>query len=134
MSAVTPKLTRQAFREIYADRKPNWELIDGEPEQKALGSKRHSFLQLILGQMLGELGYRTGAELTLEINEDWEPVPDIAGMLRPDTDKDAVYQKSPPSSVIDILSPSDRFSRSHAPDRALLFYQQPDLRRRPRKS
>jgi hypothetical protein len=34
MSVATEKLTRDRFREMYADRKPNYELIDGVPEQK----------------------------------------------------------------------------------------------------
>jgi Uma2 family endonuclease len=60
MSVLTEKFTRERFRELYADQKPNWELIDGVPEQKALGSKRHSYLQWILAQMLNELGFRPG--------------------------------------------------------------------------
>jgi hypothetical protein len=38
MSVVTEKLTRARFRELYADQKPNFELIDGRAEQKALGA------------------------------------------------------------------------------------------------
>lgn len=106
MSAVAEKLTRSAFRKRYADQKPNWELIDGIPEQKALGSKRHSYLQGILCAMLDELGFRAGTELTLEISETWEPIPDVAGMLGPESDD--VYQSQPPAVVIEILSPSDR--------------------------
>jgi len=75
---ATEKLTRERFRELYADRKPNYELIDGVPEQKALGSKRHSYLTLILAQMLEELGFRAAPELTVEVSETWEPVPDVA--------------------------------------------------------
>ena len=105
---VTEKFTRERFRGLYADQKPNWELIDGVPEQKALGSKRHSYLQWILAQMLNELGFRPGTELTVEVSETWEPVPDVAGMLGPETS--GVYQNSPPAVVIEILSPSDRFT------------------------
>src|SRR5262245_8588492 len=108
MSVVTERLTRERFRELYADQKPNWELIDGKPEQKALPSRRHSFLQGILGRMLDDLGFRTGIELTLEISETWDPVPDVAGMLGPETHE--VYQSEPPAVVIEILSPGDRFT------------------------
>jgi hypothetical protein len=73
MSVLSEKLTRERFRELYADEKPNCELIDGRPERKALGSKRHARLQLILGQMLDELGFRAATELTLAISETWEP-------------------------------------------------------------
>jgi Uma2 family endonuclease len=109
MSVVSEKLSRDRFRELYADSKPNFELIDGIPEQKALGSKRHAYLQGILCRMLDDLGFRAGTELTLEISEIWEPVPDVAGMLGPETAD--VYQNQPPAIVIEILSPSDRFIR-----------------------
>ena len=36
------KLARERFRELYGDRKPAFELIDGQPEPKALGSRRHA--------------------------------------------------------------------------------------------
>jgi Uma2 family endonuclease len=108
MSSSTEKLTRERFRELYADRKPNFELIDGVAEQKAMGSKRHAFLQGILYRMLEELGFRTGTELTVAISQTWEPVPDVAGLVGPETDE--VYQSQPPAVVIEILSPSDRFT------------------------
>ena len=108
MSVLTEKLTRERFRERYADAKPNFELIDGIPEQKALGSKRHSYLQLILGRMLDDLGFRTGVELTLEISDTWEPLPDVAGVLGPEIGE--AFQSQPPAVVIEILSPSDRFT------------------------
>jgi Uma2 family endonuclease len=46
-------------------------------------------------------------ELTLEISDTWEPVPDVAGMPGPYTDE--IYQSAPAAVVIEILSPSDRF-------------------------
>jgi Uma2 family endonuclease len=108
MSTSTEKLTRERFRELYADRKPNFELIDGVAEQKAMGSKRHAYLQGILYRMLEDLGFRTGTELTVAISQTWEPVPDVAGLVGPETDE--VYQSQPPAVVIEILSPSDRFT------------------------
>jgi Uma2 family endonuclease len=108
MGVLIQKLTRERFRELYADLKPNFELIDGVAEQKAMGSKRHAYLQGILYRILEELGFRTGTELTLEVSETWDPVPDVAGMLGPDTGE--AYQNQPPAVVIEILSPSDRFT------------------------
>jgi Uma2 family endonuclease len=107
MSILFEKLSRERFRELYGDRKPAFELIDGQPEQKALGSKLHSLLQGILYIMLEEMGFRAYPELTLAISENWEPIPDVAGILAPETDD--VYQSQPPAVVIEILSPSDRF-------------------------
>ncbi len=109
MSVLSEKLTREQFRDLYAGEKPNFELIDGRPEQKALGSKRHARLQVILGRMLDDLGFRAATELTLAISETWEPVPDVAGLLGPESDE--VYQSEPPAAVIEILSPTDRFTQ-----------------------
>jgi Uma2 family endonuclease len=109
MSVASEKLSRERFRELYADRKPCFELIDGLPEQKALGSKAHSLLQGILYRMLEELGFTAYPELTLTISKTWEPIPDVAGNLGPVTDE--VYQSQPVAVVIEILSPSDSFTQ-----------------------
>jgi Uma2 family endonuclease len=119
------KLSRERFRELYGDRKPAFELIDGEPEQKALGSKKHSRLQWILGVMLEELGFEICPELTLAISETWEPIPDLAGVLGPETDE--VYQSEPPAVVIEILSPSDRFTPLDAKCRKYAEWGVPDI-------
>jgi Uma2 family endonuclease len=113
VGVLDEKLTRERFRELYADRKPYFELIDGQPEQKALGTKRHAFLQAILSEMLQELGFRAGTELTLAISEYWEPIPDVAGMLGPDPEPDEPYPTRPIAVAIEILSPSDRFTPLH---------------------
>ena len=108
MSLLEEKLTRDKFRKLYQDCKPSCELIEGRLEQKALGSKRHAALQGILFRMLQELGFRSYVELSLAISEDWEPIPDVAGVVGPETDE--VYQSEPPAVAIEILSPSDRFT------------------------
>ena len=108
MSIVTERLTRDRFRELYADVKPNVEVIDGVAEQKAMGSKPHAYLQAIVARMLQDCGFRAATELTLAISETWDPVPDVTGVLGPDTDE--LYHSQPPAVVIEILSPSDRFT------------------------
>jgi len=45
---VQEKLSWQRFRELYGGRKPAFELIGGIPEQKALSTTEHSFLQTVL--------------------------------------------------------------------------------------
>jgi len=42
MQVLPEKLTHESFRALYCDRKPAFELIDGQPEPKALGSRRHA--------------------------------------------------------------------------------------------
>jgi Uma2 family endonuclease len=109
MNVVHEKLTRQRFRELYAGRKPQFELIDGHAEPKALGSKRHALLQLILCRILEQLGFRAWPELSLAVSDEWEPIPDVTGTLGPE-ETDETYQSRPVAVAIEMLSPSDRFA------------------------
>ena len=101
MNVVHEKLTRQRFRELYAGRKPQFELIDGQAEPKALGSKRHALLQLILCRILEQLGFRAWPELSLAIDVAWEPIPDVAGTLGPE-ETEETYQCRPVAVAIEI--------------------------------
>jgi Uma2 family endonuclease len=109
MSVVAHKLTVEQFRATYAECKPNFELLDGDAVQKALGTKRHSYLQGILYSLLEQLGFNAGTELTLAISDSWEPVPDVTGEL--DSDNEEPYPTGPIAVAIEILSPSDPFTR-----------------------
>lgn len=73
MRALAEKLTQARFRELYARKKPYFELLDGEAVQKALPTKLHSILQFVLTVMLKDLGFKSRPELTLAIDESWEP-------------------------------------------------------------
>ena len=101
MNVVHEKLTRQRFRELYAGRKPQFELIDGQAEPKALGSKRHALLQLILCRILEQLGFRAWPELSLAIDVAWEPIPNVAGTLGPE-ETEETYQCRPVAVAIEI--------------------------------
>jgi hypothetical protein len=81
MSVVRQELTRERFRTLYRDQEARFELIDGQPEQKAFNTIEHSSLQVVLAIMLGELGFRPLIELTLAISETWELIPDLVGLL-----------------------------------------------------
>jgi len=106
MIAATDKLTLEHFRAAYAECKPNYELLDGEAFQKAMPTELHSFLQLVLCVLLKELGFKAGPELTLAISENWEPVPDVCGLLAGEP-----YPTHPIPVAIEILSPGDPFTR-----------------------
>ena len=69
MSVATEKLTRERFRAMHAQRKPYYELLDGEAVQKALPTRLHSILQFVLAVILKELGFKSRPELTLAIDE-----------------------------------------------------------------
>ncbi|MBV8808447.1 MAG: Uma2 family endonuclease [Acidobacteriaceae bacterium] len=102
MNTVAEKLTPERFREMYAQRKPYFELLDGEAVQKALPTKLHSILQFVLSVMLKELGFKARPELTLAIDQSWEPTPDVCGILG---------TARAVAVAIEVLSPDDRFTR-----------------------
>lgn len=108
MSVAAEKLTRERFRALYAQRKPNYELLDGEAVQKPLPTRLHSILQFVLSVMLKELGFKSRPELTLAINESWEPTPDVCGIIGPEQDP---YPTHAVAVAIEVLSPDDRFTR-----------------------
>jgi Uma2 family endonuclease len=108
MSVVAEKLTRDTFREIYAQRKPHYELLDGVASQKSVPTRLHSILQFILSVTLKELGFKSRPELTLAIDQDWEPTPDVCGILGPEEDP---YPTHAIAVAIEVLSPDDRFTR-----------------------
>src|SRR5262249_12850519 len=91
-----------------AERKPHFELLDGEAVQKPLPTKLHSILQFVLAVMLKELGFKSRPELTLAIDESWEPVPDVTGILGTEEDP---YPTHAVAVAIEVLSPDDRFTR-----------------------
>ncbi len=108
MSAATERLTPERFREIYARRKPYFELLDGDAVQKPLPTRLHSVLQFVLSLMLKELGFKSRPELTIAIDESWEPTPDVCGIIGLEQDP---YPTQPIAVAIEILSPDDRFTR-----------------------
>ena len=108
MSVASEKLTRERFRTIYAQRKPPYELLDGVAVQKSLPPRLHSILQLVLSLMLKDLGFKSRPELTLAIDESWEPTPDVCGITGPEQDP---YPTDAVAVAIEILSPDDRFTR-----------------------
>ena len=108
MGVVAEKLTSKRFRELFNDEKPYFELLDGEPVQKVLGTNLHSILQFILSLMLLELGFRPQPELTLDIDDFWQPIPDVCGTIGPVEDP---YPAHAIAVAIEILSPKDPFTR-----------------------
>jgi len=108
MSAIGTQLTVEQFRATYADCKPYYELLNGEAVQKAMATDPHSILQVLLCMLLRELGFRPRTELTLPIDENWEPVPDVCGLLASLAGKP--YPTAPVPVAIEILSPEDRFT------------------------
>ncbi len=107
MSAVTERLSLEQFRKTYGeDVKPYYEYWDGEAIQKAMPTKLHALLQKILTTVLEELGLYSYPELTLRIDPNWEPVPDVAATLK---NFDGPYPTAAVDVVVEVLSPPDAF-------------------------
>ena len=106
--SIVAELTRERFRELYAERKPYFELLDGAALQKTLPTKLHSILQFVLAVLLKELGFKARPELTLAIDDTWEPTPDVCGIIGPE---EGPYPTHAVAVAIEVLSPDDRFTR-----------------------
>jgi Uma2 family endonuclease len=125
MNVVAERLTLEQFSAKYAECKPYYELLDGEPVQKALPTDLHSILQTVLAFLLKELGFRPRTELTLAISESWEPTPDVCGLLV--GLKNQPYPTKPVPVVIEVLSPDDRFTRVIQKCRSYAQWGIPDI-------
>ncbi|MFZ0595033.1 MAG: Uma2 family endonuclease [Bryobacteraceae bacterium] len=107
MATASRPLTKEEFRSLYGGKKPYFEYWFGEAIQKSMPTWLHSVLQRILGDLLVKAGYKSGSEVELRIDPDWEPVPDVIGTSRPITGR---YPTEPVEVVIEILSPEDPMS------------------------
>lgn len=107
MATVLQPLSLEEFRTRYRDEKPYFEYWFGEAVQKTRPTWLHSVLQRIVGEALLRAGYKSGSEVELRIDPEWEPVPDVIGTLKPIKD----YPTEPVEIVVEILSPDDKLMR-----------------------
>jgi len=102
------KLSREGFFTRNGGEKPYFEFWDGEAIQKSLPTRLHSLIQKILVKLLDSLGYDSGQEITLKLDPNYQPVPDVIAAEGGIGDP---YPTEPFELVIEILSPEDSFSR-----------------------
>lgn len=107
MATATNLLSLEEFRQRYAEEKPYYEYWFGEAIQKSAPTWLHVLLQAILTDFLTQAGYRSGPELELRIDSDWQPKADVAASLV----VEHPYPTKPIDVVAEILSPDDRISR-----------------------
>jgi Uma2 family endonuclease len=107
MAAAPQPLSLAEFRARYSLEKPYFEYWFGVAIQKSVPTWLHAVLQRIIGSLLLQAGYKSGSELELRIDSNWQPVPDVAGSLRR---IDQPYPTEPIDVVVEILSPDDRMS------------------------
>lgn len=106
MATASKHLTLEEFRAQFEGRKPHFEYWFGEPVQKSMPTWLHSVLQGVLIEFLKRAGYKSGSELELRIDPDWQPVPDVTGLS---ASPGGPYPTKPVDVVIEILSPDDPF-------------------------
>ncbi|SRR5579884_1874376 len=108
MATVASKLSVEEFDKLYSGEKPYYEYWHGEAIQKSIPTWVHALLERILMNLLGKAGYEAGSELKLEIDPDFQPVPDVVGTRQP---VEFPYPTRPLEVVIEILSEDDPMSR-----------------------
>lgn len=108
MASVAQKLTVAEFEKQYGREKPYYEYWYGEPVQKSRPNWLYGLLQKILMDLLSVAGYKSASEVTLKIDPEFYPIPDIIatrGRI------ELPYPTKPLEIVIEILSPDDSMSR-----------------------
>jgi Uma2 family endonuclease len=101
-------LTLEEFRVRYAGEKPYYEFWAGEAIQKSMATGRHGLIQKVMMRLLDDIGYESLSEVTLRIDTEYEPVPDVIAVDPPPPQR---YPTEPFAVVVEILSPDDSFSR-----------------------
>jgi len=96
MAPATTALTVQEFDAIYGHQ-AGWEYWFGEARRKPVPTKLHGVLQFLLGELLRRAGYIVTGESDLKIASDWQPRPDVCGVL---ADVNEKYITSPEDVVV----------------------------------
>ncbi len=124
-------LSLDEFRQRYAEERPYFEYWFGEAVQKAVPTVLHALLVKLLLFALDQAGYKSGPELELRIDRNWQPKADVAAWTR----IDGPYPTQPVDIVVEVLSPEDRMQRVIAKCRnyqrigiAAIFVMDPEFR------
>ena len=76
MATATGRMTLEQFHELY-DSENGYEYWFGKAVRKHRPTWTHAILQGQLVELLTRLGYFSGSELTLRVDSEWEPRPDV---------------------------------------------------------
>lgn len=105
MATATSLLTIEQFHDLYLG-EGGYEYWFGEVVRKPMPTWLHAILQCQLAELLRRLGYFSGSELTLRVDRNWEPIPDVAGAVH----LELPYPTKPINIAIEILS-DDQMAR-----------------------
>lgn len=104
MAPATHSLTLEEYRCRYEHEKPYYEYWFGEAIQKSVPTTLHGILQQILCTLFSLAGYRSGSEIELRIDPNWQPKPDVIASL---ARIGLPYPTEPVDIVAEVLSPDD---------------------------
>jgi Uma2 family endonuclease len=94
--------------------RPDCDYVDGEVQERNLGTYDHGRLQLVIGLYFyarrDEWGISVVPEQRIQVSPTRFRIPDVCVILGPPTEQ--VFRK-PPFICIEILSPDDRVSRTN---------------------
>ena len=107
MATAPQLLSLEEFRQRYAEEKPYYEYWFGEAVQKSVPTLLHAFLVKILLFALDQAGYKSGPEVELRVDPNWQPKADVAAC----TKAQLPYPTKPFEIVAEVLSPDDRMQR-----------------------
>jgi Uma2 family endonuclease len=102
------KLSLEEFHARYDGEKPYFEYWDGEAVQKSMPTGLHALIQKVLMRLLDAIGFESFSEVTLKLDPDYEPIPDVIAVEDQAVDP---YPTEPFEIAIEILSPADPFAR-----------------------
>ncbi len=97
-------ITPEQYLATYWEREP--EYVHGEIVEKPLPSKKHGYLQLLIGSLLRPVGF-AATEVRSRLEYDVFRLPDVA-LWRKEPDGDPPAE--PPLVAVEIASPDDRMS------------------------
>jgi Uma2 family endonuclease len=99
---TTVTLTLEQYHAEYAG-ESGYEYWFGEAIRKPMPTWLRAVLQALLGDVFYRLGYFSGSELTLRVDAQWEPRPDVAAAV----ELTEPYPTRPVDILAEILSPDE---------------------------
>ena len=104
MAAAPDYLSIEQFKQLYQGEKPHYEYWFGEAIQKSMPTSLHGLVQLVLGMLLLQRGWKAGSEVRLKVSDVAHPVPDLVANS---TSMESPYPQGPVDLCVEILSPND---------------------------
>ena len=100
---TSTQLTVEEYDRLYGS-EIGWEYWFGEARRKPVPTYLHGILSFLLAELLRQAGYFVSGESDLKIASDWQPRPDVYGVLE---EIEGKYVTKPVDVVFEELSKDD---------------------------